>query len=130
MEKIAPKHLTAEAVDRLCAYPWPGNVRELENAIEMAVALSGDRGRLEADDFPLAAPLRMRSQQMADLPLVPVPDQGLDYDRTLAEIERSILGQALRKTGGNKQAAADMLCLKRTTLAAKLRTLEAMETVH
>jgi DNA-binding NtrC family response regulator len=65
-----------------------------------------------------------------EAPLISVPDHGLDYDRTLAGIERSILGQALRKTGGNKKAAADMLRLKRTTLAAKLRTLEAMELVH
>ena len=44
----------------------------------------------------------------------------------LAGIERSILEQALRKTGGNKKAAADMLGLKRTTLAAKIRNLEAV----
>ena len=40
-------------------------------------------------------------------------------------IERSILEQALRKTGGNKKAAAEMLHLKRTTLAAKVRSLES-----
>ena len=57
-------------------------------------------------------------------PLVAVPDSGLDYEQTLAGIERSILEQALRKTGGNKQAAADMLRLKRTTLSAKVRSLE------
>jgi DNA-binding NtrC family response regulator len=44
----------------------------------------------------------------------------------VAEIERSILDQALRKTGGNKQAAADMLRLKRTTLSAKVRSLESI----
>jgi DNA-binding NtrC family response regulator len=130
MERIAPKHLTPEALDRLSAYSWPGNVRELENAVEMAVALSGDRGKLGPDDFPLAAPLRTRAAAAAEIPLISVPDHGLDYDRTLAEIERSILGQALRKTGGNKKAAADMLRLKRTTLAAKLRSLQAMELVH
>ena len=59
------------------------------------------------------------------VPLVSVPDGGLDFDRTLAVIERSILEQALRKTGGNKKAAADMLRLKRTTLSAKMRSLEA-----
>jgi DNA-binding NtrC family response regulator len=53
-----------------------------------------------------------------------VPDCGLDYEQTLAVIERSILEQALRKTGGNKKAAADMLRLKRTTLSAKVRSLE------
>ena len=55
-----------------------------------------------------------------------MPDCGLDYEHTLAQIERSILEQALRKTGGNKKAAADMLRLKRTTLSAKVRSLEAV----
>ena len=41
--------------------------------------------------------------------MVAVPDSGLDYEQTLAVIERSILEQALRKTGGNKKAAAEML---------------------
>jgi DNA-binding NtrC family response regulator len=43
----------------------------------------------------------------------------------VGEFERSILMQALEKTSGNKKQAADMLGLKRTTLAAKLRTFEA-----
>ena len=49
----------------------------------------------------------------------------MDYEQTLAVIERSILEQALQKTGGNKNAAADMLGLKRTTLSAKVRSLES-----
>jgi DNA-binding NtrC family response regulator len=49
----------------------------------------------------------------------------MDYEQTLAVIERSILEQALQKTGGNKKAAADMLGLKRTTLSAKVRSLES-----
>ena len=60
----------------------------------------------------------------ARAPVVAVPDSGLDYEQTLAVIERSILEQALRKTGGNKKAAAEMLGLKRTTLSAKMRSLE------
>jgi DNA-binding NtrC family response regulator len=48
----------------------------------------------------------------------------LDFEQTVAVIERSILEQALRKTGGNKKAAAEMLRLKRTTLSAKVRSLE------
>jgi len=124
-EEIPLKTIAAEAAERLCAQSWPGNVRQLENAIEMAVALSGDREVLVPADFPLPyqdrAPL---SSRPGDAPLVPVPDDGLDYERTVALIERSILEQALRKTGGNKKAAADMLRLKRTTLSAKVRSLE------
>ena len=122
-ESMPLKMLTREALDRLCAYSWPGNVRQLENVVEMAIALSGDRRALTPADFTLPVPARENLRAIG-APLVAVPDSGLDYDQTLAVIERSILEQALRKTGGNKKAAADMLGLKRTTLSAKVRTLE------
>jgi DNA-binding NtrC family response regulator len=124
-EEIPLKTIAPEATERLCARSWPGNVRQLENAIEMAVALSGDRDLLVPGDFPLPYQDRAEaSDQFDERPLVPVPDGGLDYERTVALIERSILEQALRKTGGNKKAAAEMLRLKRTTLSAKVRSLE------
>jgi DNA-binding NtrC family response regulator len=123
-EGIPLKAITREALDSLYAHPWPGNVRQLENAIEMAIALSGDRQALCAADFPLPAAALPRNNEAATL--VDVPDCGLDYEQTVALIERSILEQALRKTGGNKKAAADMLRLKRTTLSAKVRSLEAV----
>jgi DNA-binding NtrC family response regulator len=122
-EGLPLKALLRETVDHLCEYSWPGNVRQLENAVEMAVALSDERRTLTPSDFPFAAPLPARAAEGC-APLVSVPDCGLDFDRTVAIIERSILEQALRKTGGNKKAAADMLRLKRTTLSAKVRTLE------
>jgi transcriptional regulator with GAF, ATPase, and Fis domain len=122
VESMPPKMLTREALERLCEYSWPGNVRQLENAIEMAIALSEERHTLVPADFSLPAPRREAVQAFG--PVVSVPDGGLDYEQTLAVIERSILEQALRKTGGNKKAAADMLGLKRTTLSAKVRTLE------
>jgi DNA-binding protein Fis len=55
---------------------------------------------------------------------VVVPEGGVDFERTIGEIERHLLEEALRKTNGNKSAAAEMLGLKRTTLAAKLKTFE------
>jgi DNA-binding NtrC family response regulator len=125
MEEIPLKSMEPAALERLCGYSWPGNVRQLENAIEAAVALSGDRDTLEPADFPLPQTVRIRSMASAEIPMIPVPDCGLDYEHTVALFERSILSQALQKTGGNKKAAADMLNLKRTTLSAKMRTLEA-----
>ena len=104
------------------AYSWPGNVRQLENALEAAAALSGEQTRLSPFDFPLPAAQSLAPEAFA---AVCVPERGLDYERTVAGIERGILEQALRKTGGNKKAAAEMLGLKRTTLAAKVRSLEA-----
>ena len=122
-EEIGPKTISPAAVAELCHYSWPGNVRQLENAIEMAVALSADRRELTPEDFPV--PAQAEAKTISDPPVVSVPDSGLDYERTLAWIERSILQQALLKTGGNKKAAAAMLHLKRTTLSAKVRSLDA-----
>jgi DNA-binding NtrC family response regulator len=126
LEELDRKSLAPEALDRLCSYSWPGNVRQLENAVEMAVALSGERRLLAAMDFPLPEPMRARTATGQESPVVSVPDDGLDYEQTLALIERSILDQALRKTNGNKKAAAEMLRLKRTTLSAKVRSLDSL----
>jgi DNA-binding NtrC family response regulator len=127
-EGLAVKVLTSEAMDRLGEFPWPGNVRQLENAIEMAVALSGEGQVLSAADFPLGSPVRFRQERSAPhpVPVVSVPDTGLDYEQTMAGIERNIIAQALEKTGGNKKAAAEMLRLKRTTLSAKVRSFEGL----
>jgi len=123
-EGMPKKQAQRETMDRLCAYSWPGNVRQLENAVEMAVVLSGDRTVLYPGDFPL--PPAVETKPARPLAAAPsVPDDGLDYEAVVGAFEREILEQALRKTGGNKKRAADMLRLKRTTLSAKLRSMEA-----
>ena len=124
-EQIQLKTISSEALERLRCFDWPGNVRQLENVVEMAVALSGERRELTGVDFPLPERAPVRIPAAGPMPLISVPDAGLDYEETLAWIERSILEQALRKTGGNKKAAAAMLRLKRTTLSAKVRSLSA-----
>ena len=124
-EGLAPRRLARETLERLSHYSWPGNVRQLENAVEMAIALSGDRDTLYPADFPLPPSPRIESKATADWPVIALPDEGLDLAQIVANMERTILEQALRKTGGNKAQAAGMLRLKRTTLSAKLRSLSA-----
>jgi DNA-binding NtrC family response regulator len=83
--------------------------------------MSGERELLLPADFAFAPEGRhMLSGQSA-----PVAVDGLDFDQTVGRIERQLLEEALRKAGGNKTAAAEMLGLKRTTLSAKLRSLGA-----
>ncbi|MBV9744387.1 MAG: sigma-54-dependent Fis family transcriptional regulator [Acidobacteriia bacterium] len=129
-EGLPLKALSPDATERLAAFSWPGNVRQLENAIESAVVLSGERQTLSAADFPLHSPLKLRTApsvpEASGATVVSVPDSGLDYEQTLASIERSLIAQALEKTGGNKKAAAEMLRLKRTTLSAKVRSFEGL----
>lgn len=128
VEDIPVKRISREALDRLSAYAWPGNIRQLQNAVEMAVVLSEDRMDLCPADF------RLPSHQSATyIPSVPsqamVPDSGLDFDLAVANFERSLLGQAVERSGGNKTVAAGLLRMKRTTLLAKLRNLETRGTV-
>jgi len=122
-EGLPPRRLARETLDRLVDYSWPGNVRQLENAVEMAIALSGERDTLHAADFPLPRSPRLESGAPVSWPAVSLPDEGLDFEQMVAHMERTILEQALRKTGGNKAQAAGMLRLKRTTLSAKLKSL-------
>jgi transcriptional regulator with PAS, ATPase and Fis domain len=123
-ESLAVKQVAPEALEELMRHPWPGNVRQLENTIEMAVVLSGDRKALLPSDFALG-PRAGTAVKLSEDCLLPLPEEGLDFEAVIGRIELNLLQQALERAQGNKKAAADMLGLKRTTLAAKLRSLEA-----
>jgi len=124
LEDLPLPQISREALGRLAAYSWPGNVRQLENTVERAIVLSGARAVLYPSDFPLDGPHPRPVTTHTGANFVQVPDDGLDFEQTVSRIARNILEQALRKTNGNKKMAADLLRLKRTTLAAKLRSLE------
>jgi DNA-binding NtrC family response regulator len=128
VEGIPVKRISRETLDRLCLYPWPGNIRQLQNAVEVAVVLSGDRQDLCPADFPLPAARARKSLAIEPAHAV-VPETGLDFDLAVANFQRSILEQAIQRSGGNKTVAADLLRMKRTTLLAKLRTLETSANV-
>jgi DNA-binding NtrC family response regulator len=123
IEGIALKRIYREALDRLCAYHWPGNVRQLENAIEMAVVLSGDRLDLYPADFRLPE-FGVRKPIGPASSATMLPETGLDFEAAVTNFQRNIIEQALERSGGNKTVAADLLRMKRTTLLAKLRNLE------
>jgi DNA-binding NtrC family response regulator len=126
-ENLPAKQVSHETLARLAAHDWPGNVRQLENAVEKAIVLSGERMVLYPGDFPLPARRHPAAYPNGGAhPLIAVPDQGLDFERTVGSIELNLLEQALRKTRGNKKLAAEMLGLKRTTLTAKLKSLVAV----
>ena len=119
-EGLPPKRLSNETLQRMEEHHWPGNVRQLEHAVEMAVALSGAREELYASDFSL--PVRRNNTGIPSvLSSVDLPEGGLNFDDVVGRIERSLLMQALDRSGGNRGKAADLLGLKRTTFLAKLK---------
>ncbi len=110
-----------EAMRRLMAYHWPGNVRELENTVERTLALSPGRAQIEVTDLP------REIQQVAGAPeasAVWVPDEGVDLETYVRGVELALIKRALERTNGNKQQAAGLLKVKRTTLVEKLKRLE------
>jgi DNA-binding NtrC family response regulator len=123
MEGISVKTVTPEAVERLRSCSWPGNVRQLENAVEMAVALSGERNALFASDFGLGPAVPIETPSAECIPF-PVPE-AMDFETAVTNFERAMLERALKTTAGNKTAAAELLGLKRTTLIMKLRNHES-----
>jgi DNA-binding NtrC family response regulator len=127
LEDLPLPQISREALNGLAGYAWPGNVRQLENAVERAIVLGEQRPMLHPSDFPFDCPAPRRVAAGVSANFVQVPDDGLDFEQTVGQIARNILEQALRKTNGNKKMAADLLGLKRTTLAAKLRSLETCD---
>jgi DNA-binding NtrC family response regulator len=125
LDKFSPdtELLVAQTTMRaLMAYHWPGNVRQLENAVERAVALSAGRQDIQIADLP---PEVQALPQTATPPMVEFPEDGLDLPRYLASIERDLIQRALERTGNNRNKAADLLRIKRTTLVEKLKRLGA-----
>jgi DNA-binding NtrC family response regulator len=106
-----------DVMQRLCSYDWPGNVRELENLIERLVVVAGGR-MVMIEDLPPSLRTSVIDLESGTLEL---PATGVDLRTLLAQLEEKLIGQALERTGGNKNRAAELLGLNRTTLVEKLR---------
>jgi two-component system, NtrC family, response regulator PilR len=101
----------------LMAYPWPGNVRELENAMERAVALERTPSIL-AESLPEAvrgggvitsAANSASAGSTAAAPSSPLPEAGFDLEQHVQHLEREYISEALRRSGGVKVKAAELL---------------------
>jgi len=97
--------LSPESLATLRAYDWPGNVRELENTVERAVALeTGQDLKVDLNfDMPRARAAAGPSGNRG------VTADGLDFEKYVAEIERSLIESALQQSGGVQTRAAELL---------------------
>ena len=137
-DNLRPKTLDPQVLEHLADHAWPGNVRELENLLESAVIMSGSRPAITLADIrsrentvvmmPSPAARIAPDLSPIQIPSVCIPAEGLDYQEALEAFEHSLLRQAIARTRGNKTAAAELLRLKRTTLSARVRTLDARAT--
>ena len=117
---LPPRAIRQEALRVLMDYSWPGNIRQFENAIEHAVAMSGNANELTVSMLPEEL---LKPRQSGLLPPVVIPDEGLNFASVVSQLERELILRCLEKTGGNKRQAARLLQLSRTTLIDKLQRL-------
>ena len=137
-EKRGSVRFNSGAIASLCRYNWPGNVRELANLVER-MAILFPHGIIGINNLPekfrslvdqvhsspdglatqalnLESNTELERQAQSLLPL-----NGLDLKEYLANLERSLIGQALDDSGGVVARAADRLHIRRTTLVEKIR---------
>jgi transcriptional regulator with PAS, ATPase and Fis domain len=143
-----PCWFTDELIATLTKLPWPGNIRQLQNVIERLVVTKGG-GKVDVSDvsvdeldqeigaadpaspaFPRAA---MRAQAAMPLPrprspmvrapeaLGTLPSEGVDLPRFIETLENDLIRQALERTGNNRNQAAKLLGLNRTTLVERIK---------
>jgi DNA-binding NtrC family response regulator len=119
-QHLTPKKISHDAMKQLVAFDWPGNVRQLENALEMAVALSDQKDTLDPEDFPLIAKSTRQDQIFRH---ISIPDEGIQFNSIVSELEKRLILQSLEASKGNKKKAASLLNLKRTTFVEKLKRM-------
>jgi len=107
-----------EALESLCNYGWPGNIRELENLVERLSILKGE-GRVEMSDLPHK--YKTTKSPMLEVGGVDIPDGGLDFNTAVDTYENALILRALEKTNWNRNQAAQLLRLNRTTLVEKIK---------
>ena len=116
----APMTISKLALEKLEQHAWPGNVRELENLVERLVALTeGDI--INSEDLPSVMTSQLNNTDVMSLDLT---EQGIDMVAAITEIERKLINQAIRLSGGVKARAAQLLGINRTTLVEKMKRLK------
>ena len=104
------RRLSTPAIDLLMNYHWPGNVRELENCIERAVLLSVD-GVIHSHHLPPS----LQSAESSDTGVAGSLQDALD------NLEREMVIEALKSTGGNMSRAAELLQISERIIGLRVR---------
>jgi two-component system nitrogen regulation response regulator GlnG len=140
-EGLPAKSLNPGAMAMLSAYRWPGNVRELENLIRRLAALvpqSVITEQILAPELSDHAAVQEAAPVNGDEPdtmaqvverhvsrllaaIRESGEEGVLYERALAELERPLIRMTLAETRGNQIRAAALLGLNRNTLRKKIR---------
>ncbi|MFK7822837.1 MAG: sigma-54 interaction domain-containing protein [Oligoflexales bacterium] len=143
-----PGWIDDEAKELLCQYDWPGNIRQLQNLVERLIIINGG-GRLGISSLPKEfktqdekvvreeLPQKVETTEEAidsnynrqvignnetspSLPLLNL-NQSFCLSKYIEELENSYIIKALNLTKNNKNQAAKLLGLNRTTLVERIK---------
>ncbi|KAF0819613.1 Transcriptional regulator [Bacillus sp. ZZV12-4809] len=114
--QVSGKLFTSEAVNAFVQHPWRGNIREMVNTVEQLVTLV-DGKVIDYHHLP-----EMLKKPEATLKIEALAAGSIEEAKLLgSQRESEIILDALRRAGGNKSRAADLLGIHRTTLYQKLK---------
>ncbi|MFA5553249.1 MAG: nif-specific transcriptional activator NifA [Phycisphaerae bacterium] len=116
LEKLARENnkdirrISTPAIEMLTSYHWPGNVRELENCIERAVLLC-DEQVIRSEHLPPSLQMIKKTESIG----------GGSFDEIIANKEKELIIDALKKTSGRQKQAAKELGLTERILGYKIK---------
>jgi DNA-binding NtrC family response regulator len=105
-----------EALEAMLEHDWPGNIRELENVIQRAVLLAPGPV-IQREDIPA----NLQGPRSTGAMPAQLPDEGINLREVIEEFESSLVRQALERTKWNKNQAAKLLGMNRTTLVEMVK---------
>ncbi|MGD2188108.1 MAG: sigma-54 dependent transcriptional regulator [Desulfobacterales bacterium] len=108
--------ISSVALQMIMAYTWPGNIRELKNVIESAAVIA-ENGFIEPAQLPgkITGAFNTNSKEEVSLPV------NLPLDERINEIEKSMIIEALRKTGGVQVRATELLGINQRSLWHRIK---------
>ncbi len=124
--------ISPEAMRMLMDYDYPGNIRELENMVERAVTLEPTKTICpESLSTHVLNKTNAAGPEASTIPVrqmcVDIPAEGLDIEKTIAEFERVMIAEAMKKSGGVKKKAAELLGLSFRSMRYKLTKYDIPE---
>ena len=109
--------ISSVALQMIMAYAWPGNIRELKNVVESAAVIAED-GFIEPAQLPVKVTGVFNNSESNSVSL---PAANLPLDERLREIEKSMIIEALRKTGGVQVRATELLGINQRSLWHRIK---------
>jgi len=124
LNNLPIKNFTLPAIRILQNYSWPGNVRQLENIVERMAVLNPNASVFLPKDIPDEVKPDLPKEDGSNFIPDDIPDEGVSLNDVVRNIEKRMILKSLEKTAWNKQKAAKLLNVKRTTLIEKIKKFQ------